>query len=338
MSEIRIISRRDTKELLTLSMAIDAVEKAYRQKYSGEGKVWPMVFHEFTPGEADLDIKSGNLDGDGIFGLKVVSWFGNNSGKGIPALFGTSMIFDVETGEPRAVLNAGAVTDFRTGAAGAVGARYLARKDSKTVLMVGCGALAPYLIASTLVCMPGVQDVILANPHNPDRASGCLRVIEAEVRELLIRDGKNPDFVMRAAEDLEEAVRESDIILTATPSREPMIRAEWIRPGTHLSCVGADMEGKQEIESQVFLKAKAFGDDESQCFQVGECEKPYKEGILKKLAGEIGEVIAGEKEGRSSDTDITVFDSTGIALQDLASAAKIVKLAEERGIGVKAEF
>jgi len=338
VAEIRVISKKDTKEILTLSMALDAVEKAYRQKESGEGGIWPMVFHEFVPGQADLDIKSGNLDADGIFGLKVVSWFGKNPEKGLPALYGTSLLFDVHTGEPKAVLNAGAVTDYRTGAAGALGAKYLARKDSRTLLMVGCGALAPYLIASTLACLPGLDTVILTNPHNQAHGAACCGAIEEEVKELLAADGREPKFEMWASADLEEAVRESDVILTATPSYEPMIRATWLKPGTHLSCVGADMAGKQEIESEIFLTAKAFGDDKAQCLQVGECEKPYKEGMLKELSGEIGEVICGKKEGRTSDEEITVFDSTGIALQDLACAAEILRLAKERDLGAKAEL
>lgn len=127
MSVIKVLSAEDVERLFTIPMAIEAVERAYREKHTGQGGAWPMVFHEFNPGHADLDIKSGHLSGAGVYGLKVVSWFGDNPGKDLPALFGTSLIFDLATGEPKALLNAGPITDYRTGAAAAIGAKYLAR-------------------------------------------------------------------------------------------------------------------------------------------------------------------------------------------------------------------
>lgn len=160
---------------------------------------------------------------------------------------------------------------FLAGAAGAIGAKYLARKDAKQLLVVGCGEIATFLIA-------------------------------------------------------------------ATPSYEPLIKEEWVQPGTHFSCVGSDMTGKQEIDSSIFKNARIFGDDVSQCLCVGECEKPYKEGVFTHLDGEIGEVIAGNIIGRNSEEEITIFDSTGIALQDLASAAVILKEAEKHGYGVMADI
>ena len=168
MSAIRILSAANVKELFTLPMAIAAVEKAYLQKHTGQGGVWPLVFHEFDPGHADLDIKSGNLDAEGIFGLKLVSWFGANPEKGLPALYGTSLVCDLATGQPKALLNAGPVTDLRTGAAGAIGAKYLARKDSKALVMVGCGELSPYLIAATLLALPQLETVTVVNPRHPE--------------------------------------------------------------------------------------------------------------------------------------------------------------------------
>ena len=120
MSTIRVIGREDIQKVFTVTAALRAVESAYAGKSAGTGRVWPMVFHEFDPGHADLDIKSGDLGGLGFYGLKVVSWFGANPGKGLPALYGTSLLFDLATGAPRALLNAGPITDFRTGAAGAI--------------------------------------------------------------------------------------------------------------------------------------------------------------------------------------------------------------------------
>ena len=137
MTEMTVLNGAAIEELLTIPMAVEAVEQAYLEKSRGGAALWPMVFHEFDPGHADLDIKSGNLDGLGFYGLKVVSWFGANPDRGLPALYGTSLLFDLATGAPKALLNAGPITDFRTGAAGAIGAKYLARPDAETLLMAG---------------------------------------------------------------------------------------------------------------------------------------------------------------------------------------------------------
>ena len=133
MSTIRVIGREDIQKVFTVTAALRAVESAYVGKSAGTGRVWPMVFHEFDPGHADLDIKSGDLESAGVYGLKVVSWYDSNAEKALPALFGTSLLFDLATGEPKALLNAGPITALRTGAAAAVGAKYLARKDAKTL-------------------------------------------------------------------------------------------------------------------------------------------------------------------------------------------------------------
>ena len=153
MSAIRIIGREDIQKVFTVTAALRAVESAYAGKSGGTGGVWPMVFHEFDPCHADLDIKSGDLATAGVYGLKAVSWYDSNAEKALPALFGTSLLFDLATGEPKALLNAGPITALRTGAAAAVGAKYLARKGSKTLTIVGCGELCPYLAAAAIAAI-----------------------------------------------------------------------------------------------------------------------------------------------------------------------------------------
>ena len=338
MSSIRIISSADVKALFTLPMAIEAVERAYLQKHTKQGGVWPLVFHEFDPGHADLDIKTGNLDAEGIFGLKLVSWFGANPDKGLPALYGTSLICDLSTGQPRALVNAGPVTDLRTGAAGAIGAKYLARQDSEHLVMVGSGELSPYLIAATLLAMPQLRRVTLVNPRHPEKAAQRLSAVAEKVQALLVASGTVCQATLQAETDVEAAVRQADVILTATQSRAPLICREWVKPGTHISCVGADMSGKQEIDQHILAGARVFGDDAAQCFSVGECEIAAKQGLLPALTAEIGAVIAGEVPGRTDAKQVTVFDSTGIALQDLASAAVILQKAEKTGIGLVTEL
>ena len=220
MSTIKILSAADVERLFTIPMAIDAVERAYLEKHSGQGAAWPMVFHEFDPGHADLDIKSGHLGGVGVYGLKVLSWFEDNPGKGLPDLFGTSLLFDLATGAPKAVLNAGPVTRYRTGAAAAIGAKYLARPDSKTLLIAGCGGLSPYLAAAAVTALPGLERVLLTDPKCPENGEKLCPAIAEKADGLLKAGG-----VSRRAEilpaGLEAGVRQADIIFTATPAYQP---------------------------------------------------------------------------------------------------------------------
>ncbi len=337
MSVIRILSAEDVERLITIPMAIEAVERAYREKYTGQGGAWPMVFHEFDPGHADLDIKSGHLSGAGVYGLKVVSWFGSNPGRGLPALFGTSLVFDLATGAPKALVNAGPITDYRTGAAAAIGAKYLARPDAKTLLLCGCGGLAPYLVSAALSALPGLERVLLANPRSPEKAERLCPSITAKADELLRAGGGSRRAEVRPVR-LESGVKQADVIFTATPAYEPYLKAQWVRPGTHLSCIGADMSGKEEVEAELFRTARVFGDDEGQCLSVGECEIPHKRGVLSGLHGEIGAVVAGAIPGRTAPEEVTIFDSTGIALQDMACAADVLEKAARKHAGAEVDF
>ena len=332
MTEMTVLNGAAIEELLTIPMAVEAVEQAYLENSRCGAALWPMVFHEFDPGHADLDIKSGNLDGLGFYGLKVVSWFGANPDRGLRALYGTSLLFDLATGAPKALLNAGPITDFRTGAAGAIGAKYLARPDAETLLMAGTGTLAPYLIAASLYLLPQLKTVYVTNPHHPAQSAVACEGIIPQVKKLLSACG-GCHAAITAAPDLEKAVKHSDVILTATPAHEPFLKAEWVQPGAHISCIGADMSGKQEVDSALFAAAKVFGDYTAQCLSVGECEVAYKTGVFSGAICEIGQVISGAASGRTSDSDVTIFDSTGIALQDIATAASLLQAAQKAGKG-----
>ena len=139
----------------------------------------------------------------------------------------------------------------------------------------------------------------------------------------------------RQVESLPSALQQADIVITITPSRKPIIESAWVRPGTHLSCMGADMAGKQETEAELLPRCRVYADDITQSMEIGECEQAVSRGLLTREAycGEIGQVIAGIKPGRQSGQDITLFDSTGIALQDLSTASALLQLAKRRGVG-----
>ncbi|MHB1394886.1 MAG: ornithine cyclodeaminase family protein [Clostridia bacterium] len=351
MSKVRILNHEVIDQVLDMKQVIDAVEKVYTLKSSGETDLFPMVFYEFERGKADMDIKSGYLKGENIFGLKLVSWFGENGSKGLPLLYGTTMIFDSKNGKPIGILNAEHVTGMRTGAAGAIGAKYLARKNSENLLMVGTGHQSTFQIAATLIAMDNIKTVRIYSPINRDKAKALSSNIKERLENgflskyekgsALYEEIKRKfDVSYEAVTDIKEAVGKSDIIITATPARSPLIMKEWVRKGTHFSCVGADMEGKQEIDENIFSIARVYVDDMNQAVDVGETEIPVKKGVITRadIIAEIGEVILGKVKGRNSDDDITIYDTTGIALHDLMTSKLALDIAEAKGLGVEVEL
>ncbi|MFT5874445.1 MAG: alanine dehydrogenase [Clostridium sp.] len=337
MFKIKVLNQKVLTEVLDMKNVLDVIEEVYVLKSEGKTELFPMVFHEFNPGVADMDIKSGKLKDVDIFGLKLVSWFGENKEKNLPLLIGTVLIFDSKTGVPLALLNADHITGMRTGAAGAIGAKYLSRKDSKTLLMVGTGHISKFEIAATLLAIESIDTVKIYDPMAFEYAQDFQKNI-ATILEKEFSINKNIKFV--AIESIEAGVKSSDIIITATPSRKPLIKKEWVKPGTHISCVGADMEGKQEIDENIFACAKVVVDDINQAINVGETETAIKKGIITKddIISEIGEIIAGKIKGRTSDDDITIFDTTGMAIQDLITAKLALDLADKKQLGITIEL
>lgn len=328
MSDFKVLGKDELFKLLKLNQVIEAVESVYKAKSEGMTDVWPTVFYDFEPGKADLDIKSGYLKSNKIFGHKTVTWFGENAEKNLPTLSGLIAVFNAETGVPIGITDAYQITGMRTGAAGALGAKYLAKKSSESLLVIGAGNQSVFQIAATLLLIPNIRLVQVA-ALNQAEVKRFVDGIQNRLQEAfnISTDG----IVFRAVENLEDAVKESDIIITVTPSKKPIIKKEWVRKGTHFSCIGADMVGKQELDSDILSSALIFVDDRKHCIEVGEIEIPIKEGIINResITGELGDLILNKVIGRTSDEQVTVFDSTGMALLDIATAALALKLAEE---------
>lgn len=343
MIPLRVLGEDDVRSVLDIKSTIEYVEKAYMLKARKQGRLFPLISEEFLPGKADMDIKSGILDGENVFGLKLVSWFGDNQKLGIPALSSLSMLFDLKNGLPKAIISSRYLTGMRTGAAGAIGVKYLAKKGSKVLLVAGTGVQSVYQIAASLSAVPSIQKVYLFNPLRYDSACKLQHSIKEQLLEIQNdnEDIDNKKWAQRVqqveftvVDKPEEALADTDAVITVTPSHIPFIMHQWIKPGTHFSCIGADMPSKQEIEEKLFDKAVVFVDDIEQASKVGEIQTAIKSGILNKLhLTEIGELIAGNTKGRLSNKDITVFDSTGIALQDLAVSKYLISIAEEKNLG-----
>lgn len=341
MAKIKVLDKEAIEKLITVEDAVSAVEKAYIQYAEGSASLWPVITEEFASHNADMDIKSGCMEKEGVFGLKLVSWFGDNASLGLPQLYGTTLLFDSATGSPLALVNANALTGMRTGAAGAIGVKYCAADSPETLLMVGAGGQSPYLIASALFVKPSICRVIVADPFSPEFAKQRLPEITQKVAQLLgaCTHRTDADRIIETTDDLENAVRSSQVIMTATPSRRPMIKDEWVRPGTHFSCIGSDMSGKEEIDPNIFKRARVFADDVTQAVSIGECEIPAELGMLDKSAITfIGDIVKRNAKGRGADSQITIFDSTGIALQDLAAAKLALDRANKLGLGQICDF
>jgi alanine dehydrogenase len=214
---------------------------------------------------------------------------------------------------------------MRTGAAGAVSAKWLARRDSKSLAIVGAGHMAEGVLATCNEVFDWTDVRVWS------RSQATLDHF------LAAEQPKYPDLTITASTKLEDVVPGADVVVTVTPARGPIVRDEWIAPGTHIAAVGADKDGDQELDPKILQRARIFVDDIRQCRTDGEINVPLQQGLLVEadIAGEIGEVVAGKKEGRTSHDEITVFDSTGIALQDSATIPLEYERAVAAGVGIE---
>ena len=345
MNKLLVLSKRDIEEHLSIEDAVTAVEQTYSLNSAKEVNLFNTVFYDFELGKADLDIKSGTIDKTGVFGFKLMTWFGDNKNKGLNPLQGNIMLYDRNTGCPIALMDATHITGMRTGAAGGVGTKFLAREDSDELLIIGSGNQAGFQLAATLMLMKNIKRVTIYDVYAEKAVEFSKTIKDRLFNEFLSKFKNNKELYDRVAEryntefvpvtNIENATKSADIIITVTPSRKPIIKREWVKKGTHLTCIGADMKGKQEIDENLFPIARVFIDDIEKTSQVGEMEKAINDGIFSKeeIVCEIGNVILGKNKGRISDEEITIFDASGLASQDLITAKVLYDKANDLGIG-----
>ena len=335
---VLILNREEVKSVIDMREVIDKVRNVYQLKTQGKSVIWPLVNYEFVDEHAAMDIRSGYIKGEQLHGLKMLNNYPENKAKGLPPFNGIMMVYDSNTGIPGGIMDASYITCVRTGAAGALGVDSLARKDAKTLMLLGAGKQSSFQIAATLILRPLIDTVYIVDPVNHQQAKDLASNIKEILKKDFAVDGDHVTFI--AEESTETAVRNSDSIITITPSRKPIIMNEWVRPGTHFSCIGSDMETKQEIESTIFAGARIFADDVAQCIRVGEMEIPLLQGVIKKedIAGEIGDLLAGNIPGRQNDQEITIFDATGLYILDLVAAKTAITKAKEAHVGMEADM
>ena len=268
------------------------------------------------------------LSGRSYFAAKTNANFpANRERLGLPTIQGIVLLFDAESGVPLAVLDSIEITIRRTGAATAAAAKKLARSDSSTVTICGCGEQGRVQLEAIAGVLP--IERAWAFDADPERA---WRFAETRSRELSIE--------VRPAVDLRAALRESDVVVTCTPSRSAIVAKADVLPGTFLAAVGADSAGKQELEPAILARGKVVADSIDQCVEIGELQHAISGGFLRRedVYAELAEIVDGVKPGRTSDDEITVFDSTGTALEDVAAAAAVYEKAVERSRGVRFLF
>ena len=317
-----ILSRRDVMELLTLETCIDAVERAFRL-HAQQRTFGPRVLGLPTE-DGGFHIKIAALRGDrNYFAAKTNGNFPNNAQRfGLPTIQGTVVLADASNGTPLAVMESGSITMLRTGAATAVAAKYLARHDSHTATVVGCGVQGEIQLAAINAVLPLQRAWLLDENH-------------ARAEEAAARATTRLRLRAEAAKDLRAALRESDVCVTCTPARRAYVMAGDIAPGTFIAAVGADSQGKQEIDPTLVASATLVVDLIDQCAEIGELQHALAGGLMtrEQVHAELGDVVAGRRPGRTQPDEITIFDSSGTALQDVAAAIAVYEKARASGRG-----
>lgn len=303
---MRIVGAEDIHRLLDYPSLVDALRDMFRAGYEV-----PLRHHHAIPvpeGSAGTLLLMPAWRSGGSLGIKIVTVFPDNAARSLPAVSGTYVLLDAATGMPRALLDGTALTLRRTAAASALAADYLARPDSALHLMVGTGALAPHLVAAHAAIRPIRQTRIWG--RDPKKA--------AALAALLAETGVPAAAVM----DLAQAAATADIISCATLASEPLIRGEWLRPGTHLDLVGSYTPQMREADDAAVRRARVYIDTEAALSEAGDIVQPLRSGALAResIAGDLFALGRGECGGRRDRAEITLFKSVGTALEDLAAA------------------
>jgi ornithine cyclodeaminase/alanine dehydrogenase-like protein (mu-crystallin family) len=326
--EILILRQREILELFDPTAYIAAMEQAFAA-YSGGRAELASVIHLAVPEHrGEVHIKAGHIHGNPYYAVKMVSGFPGNIALGLPANDGMVVAFDASTGAPAAfLLDHGLITDLRTAAAGAVAAKHLARREIRRVAVIGTGGQARYQMEMLAQVRSFRQ--LLVWGRNRDRA-------RARMEDLEQRGNLPANCQVSVAETLEEAVAASDIVVTVTASREPLVRAEWLKLGATVIAVGSDAPDKQELEVDVLARAdRIVADSTPQCLRLGEIHHAVEQGAIpkEKVSAELGEIVAGQKPGRRSENEIIVCDLTGVGVQDVAAASFVIRRAQAASRG-----
>ena len=319
---LRLLARADLERLLDIRSCIDAVENAFRQR--AEGRPSPSGVLGIHVEGGGFHVKAAMLElSRPYFAAKINANFPSNPvTNGLPTIQGMLALFDARDGRLLAVMDSMTVTTLRTAAASAVAAKYLSRADAHTATFVGCGVQARAHVAA----MSAVRDLRTVVVFDVDK-----RKAERFAEELQ----SSHSFDTHAATDLKQATLMSEIIVTTTSSTRAFIDVDHVSPGAFIAAVGADNEHKQEIEPALLGIAAVIVDDLDQCAAIGDLHHALNEGTMSRsdVRATLSEVVGKKKQGRTGEEEIVIFDSTGVAIEDVAAAAIAYERAMDSGSG-----
>jgi ornithine cyclodeaminase len=306
--------------------ALSAVADGFTSLAEGEATLPPIMRLEIPEHTGEVDVKTAYVRGFDSFAIKIAAGFLENYRLGLPTGSSIMVLLSAETGRTEAVLlDNGYLTDVRTGAAGALAARYLAPDRVETAGVIGSGMQARYQ-------MMGLKQV------RAFRRLMVYGIVPEQVDEYAVEMRSALGVEVVQAEDAETVVRESDVVVTCTPSREPYLEAEWLHPGLHVTAMGTDAEDKQELYADALARADLLVcDDKSQSFRLGEFHNGLTAGTLSldDAVVELGDLTSGRHSGRARDEAITICDLTGVGVQDTAIARLAYRRATEHGLGLR---
>jgi ornithine cyclodeaminase len=323
-----ILNETEIRQCVSLNEdALEEVAKGFTALADGRVTLPPILRINVTENHGEVDVKTAYIHGLDSFAIKIASGFHNNHQLGLPTGSGMMVLISAETGHPKAVLlDNGYLTDVRTGIAGAIAAQYLAPRDVKVAGVIGSGMQARFQIRA-LSLVRELSKLMIYGIVADD--------VDAYAEEI----SKDLGIEVIKSKDAETVVRESDVVVTTTPSKTPYLRAEWLHPGLHITCMGSDSEDKQELFADVFSSADiVVCDKKSQAFRLGELHHAIDAGsISEDQVIELGQMTSGQVHGRESEQAITVCDLTGVGIQDTQISRLAYHNAIERGFGFSIE-
>lgn len=316
------LNEKIIKSVLTMDDTLVAVEQAFRAKGQGTVQMPPKMYLYYEAYNGDLRIMPSYIPSLAISGVKVVNVHPLNPKKyRLPSVMATILLINPANGYPIGVLDGTWITTMRTGAASGIATKYLAREDVTILALVGVGMQAETQLEAVLKIRK-IKQVKLYD-------------IVRSVCERFVKKYQHLAIDFKICKSVKECVTDADIICTITPVRKPIVKAAWIKKGAHINAMGADAPGKEELEPTLLKNAKIIIDDWDQASHSGEINVPLAKGIISQndIYGEIGEIVTGKKKGRTSPDDITIFDSTGLGVQDLTTANIVYKIAKKKKLG-----
>ena len=318
------LTQKDVESILDMKSAVEAVENGFREMGLGQIEMPPRVYLHFEKYNGVLIAMPAYIKGLDTAGVKIVTVHPENPAKhNLPSVIATIILNDTAKGSPLAIMDGTYITALRTGAAGACGAKYLSRKDSKVAGIIGLGVQGRSQLMG------------LCEARNIEKAK-VFDAVPAAKKKYADEMSKKLGIDIEEADSCEAAVKGVDIVVTCTPSQKPILNGEWIEEGMHISAIGTDTAAKRELDSSVLKKAdKIVVDFMPQALIVGDFAVPISEGVVKKedIYAELGEIVVGRKKGREQKDEVTLFKATGLAIQDVGTASKVYNLAKTRGIG-----